>query len=104
MDLNNLLVDPEFFTVSEEAMLGFLSRGLWVAAMCTAPVLAIGGGVGLIMALLQAATQVNETAITFVPKVAAVALVLVVLGPWLTDQLVRYYAELFESIATVRTP
>lgn len=90
--------------MSEEMMLGFLTRGLWVAAMCTAPILAIGGGVGLLMALLGAATQVNETAVTFVPKVASVALVLVFMGPWLTDQLVRYHQELFDTIAQVRTP
>lgn len=90
--------------MSEEMMLGFLNRGLWIAAMCTAPILAIGGGVGLLMALLGAATQVNETAVTFVPKVASVAIVLVILGPWLTDQLVRYHQELFESLAQVHTP
>lgn len=90
--------------MSEEMMLGFLNRGLWVAAMCTAPILAIGGGVGLLMALLGAATQVNETAVTFVPKVASVALVLVFMGPWLTDQLVRFHQELFETVAQVRTP
>lgn len=90
--------------MSEDVMLGFLNRGLWVAAMCTAPLLAVGGGVGLVMALLQAATQVNETAVTFVPKVAAIGLVMVFLGPWLTDQLVRYNTELFEAIAEVRNP
>lgn len=90
--------------MSEEAMLAFLNRGLWLAAKCTAPVLGIGGAVGMIMALLQAATQINETAVTFVPKLAAIGLVFVFLGPWLTDQLVAYHEELFEAIATVHTP
>lgn len=90
--------------MNEQAMLDVLNRGLWVAAMCTAPVLAIGGGVGLLMALLQAATQVNETAVTFVPKITAIGIVLAFLGPWFTDQLVRYHTELFEMISTIRTP
>lgn len=89
--------------MTEEVMLGVLNRGLWIAAICTAPVLAIGGGVGLLMALIQAATQVNETSVTFVPKIAAIGIALAFLGPWFTDQLVRYNAELFEMIATVHT-
>ena len=49
-----------------------LNRAIWVATEIGAPILLIGGGVGLVMALVQAATQLSEPALTFIPKLAAV--------------------------------
>ena len=89
--------------MNEQMMLNILTRGMWVATMCTAPLLAIGGGVGLLVALVQAATQLNEPALTFVPKLAALGIALVFLGPWLTEQLVMYNVELYKLISEVRT-
>ena len=87
--------------MNEQMMLDVLTRSMWVATMCAAPLLILGGGVGLLISMLQAATQINEPAVAFVPKIGALALALVFMGPWLTDQLASFTTELYERVATI---
>ena len=54
--------------------------------------------VGLIVAMFQAATQINEMTLTFIPKLAIVALVLILAGPWMLQVMTDYSRELIESI------
>ena len=72
-------------------------------------VLLVSGGpmlasmlVGLVVGILQATTQIQEQTLSYVPKLIAVFLSLLVLGPWMLMQAVRFARVLFESIATVR--
>ena len=72
-------------------------------------VLLISGGpmlasmlVGLVVGIFQATTQIQEQTLSYVPKLVAVFLSLMVLGPWMLMQSVRFAKALFESIATVR--
>lgn len=78
-----------------------LNRAIWVATEIGAPILLIGGGVGLIMALVQAATQLSEPALTFIPKLAAVMVAMLFMGPWAMAKLTAFYVELYEMIGTV---
>jgi len=57
--------------------------------------------VGLLMALVQAATQLSEPALTFVPKLAARGAALMWLGPWLLQKLVAFNVEMYEGIALI---
>ena len=61
-------------------LLSLAERMLWVTALVAAPVLLASLAVGLVVGLIQAATSVNEQTLTFVPKLAMIALVLVLLG------------------------
>lgn len=63
-----------------------------------APVLLIAAAVGLIVGVLQAVTQVQDQTLSFVPKIAAVALTLLYLLPWLMSQTAEYATELIRSI------
>ena len=65
------------------------------------PLELIGGGVGLLMALVQAATQLSEPALTFIPKLAAVMIAMLFMGPWAMAKLTAFYVELYEMIGTV---
>jgi len=72
-------------------------------------VLLISGGpilasmlVGFVVGIFQATTQIQEQTLSYVPKLIAVFLSLLVLGPWMLMQAVRFARVLFESIATVR--
>ena len=72
-------------------------------------VLLISGGpmlasmlVGFVVSLFQATTQIQEQTLAYVPKLVAVFLTLIVLGPWMLMQAVRFARILFESIAAVR--
>jgi flagellar biosynthetic protein FliQ len=64
-----------------------------------APVLIVSVLVGLVIAVLQAATQVHEQTLTFVPKLIAIGLVLILLGPWMIATMNDFTIRLFETIA-----
>jgi flagellar biosynthesis protein FliQ len=62
------------------------------------PILLVGLGVGLIISVFQAITQIQEQTLTFIPKIVATVAVMVIGGPWMLDQLLQYTAELWLSI------
>lgn len=64
------------------------------------PLLLIAMVVGLIIAILQAATQVHEQTLTFAPKVIAVALALLALGPWMASEVMDFMNYIFELMAS----
>ena len=62
------------------------------------PLLLVGLAVGLIISVFQAVTQIQEQTLTFIPKILATVVVMVVGGPWMLDQLLSYTADLWGSI------
>ncbi|GAB4352391.1 MAG: flagellar biosynthesis protein FliQ [Methylohalobius sp. ZOD2] len=74
---------------------------LWVTLKLAAPILIAVLAVGLLIAMFQAATQINEMTLTFVPKLIVVAIVLVVAGHWMLRLVVGYTRALFESIPSL---
>lgn len=69
--------------------------------MAAAPMLIIGMVIGLLVSIFQAATQINEQTLTFVPKIVAVFVTLVIFGPWLIKLLILFTTGLFETMATL---
>jgi len=65
------------------------------------PVLAVGLAVGVVMSLIQAITQINEPALAFVPKVAAIVATLVLAGPFMLATLRDYTTQLFDHLVQV---
>ncbi|MCX7038852.1 MAG: flagellar biosynthesis protein FliQ [Spirochaetes bacterium] len=65
------------------------------------PILLVGMVVGLIVAILQATTSIQEQTLTFVPKIAAILISLVIFGRFLMQSLVEYTKRLFESIPNI---
>ncbi|MCL2166608.1 MAG: flagellar biosynthesis protein FliQ [Clostridiales bacterium] len=69
-----------------------LLRGaLWTVLRLGAPLLLTSLGVGLIVAIFQAATQIHEQTLTFVPKVLSIAFLLLVLGSWMLTNITDYF-------------
>ncbi|MBC3804999.1 flagellar biosynthesis protein FliQ [Acetobacterium fimetarium] len=66
----------------------------------SAPILILTMLIGLIIAIIQAATSINEQTMTFVPKLAVVAVALVLCGGWMLQQLMDFTMRIFELIAT----
>lgn len=62
------------------------------------PLLLVGLIFGLLISVFQAVTQIQEMTLSFIPKILAVAVVLIVAGPWMLDQMVSYTSELYRSI------
>ena len=87
--------------MTDAAALEVTQRALMLAIMISAPVLGIGLVVGLVVAVFQAATQINEMTLTFIPKIAAVAAALVLFGPWMLNKLVSFTSGLIQSIPTM---
>lgn len=81
--------------------LALADRMLWVAALASAPILITTLAVGLIVGIVQAATSVNEQTLTFVPKLAVTAFVLVVFGASMMGLIGDFTKEIFTQIAQV---
>lgn len=71
-----------------------------IAAVC-APVLLVGLTAGLIVSVFQAATQVSESTLSFLPKIAAVLLTLLIGGGWILEQLTSFTTQMIMRIAEV---
>ncbi|HKJ10009.1 MAG: flagellar biosynthesis protein FliQ [Gammaproteobacteria bacterium] len=69
-----------------------------ITVMLSAPLLIAGLIVGLLVGMFQAATQINEMTLTFIPKLAAVAAVLLFAGHWMLRMLIEFTVHLFHSI------
>lgn len=82
-------------------LLSLADRMLWITALVAAPVLLASVAVGLIVGLIQAATSVNEQTLTFVPKLAAIALVLVLFGASMMALVSDFMQEIFMEIARI---
>ena len=81
------------------SLLALADKMLWVTALAAAPVLLAALAVGLVIGIVQAATSVNEQTLTFVPKLAVTALVLVVFGGAMMGLVVDFTEEIFAEIA-----
>ncbi|GAM03417.1 MULTISPECIES: flagellar biosynthetic protein FliQ [Novosphingobium] len=81
------------------SLLALADKMLWVTALVAAPVLLSALAVGLAVGLVQAATSVNEQTLTFVPKLAVVALVLVLMGSSMMTLVGDFAQEIFAQIA-----
>ncbi len=75
-----------------------LERALFVALIVGGPIVLISMVVGLIISIVQAATSIQEFTITFVPKIIVVAVVTVLLLPWMIDIMVAFTRDLFHHI------
>ena len=84
-----------------QALLALADRMLWVAALASAPVLLATLAVGMTVGIIQAATSVNEQTLTFVPKLAVTAFVLVVFGASMMALIGDFTTEIFAQIAQV---
>jgi flagellar biosynthetic protein FliQ len=86
----------------DTAMVVELGReSLLVAVMIASPMLAIALAVGLLVGIVQAATSINEMTLSFIPKIAALVIVLMILGSWQISVLVDFTRRLFERIPTL---
>ena len=81
------------------SLLALADRMLWVTALVAAPVLLASLAVGLVVGVIQAATSVNEQTLTFVPKLAVIALVMVVLGASMLGLVADFTQDIFDEIA-----
>jgi flagellar biosynthetic protein FliQ len=81
-----------------DAVMEIGRQAMWVSILLTVPLLGASLIVGLVIAIFQAATSINEMTLTFVPKLMTIGLVLLFAGHWMITQLVDYTTQLIENI------
>ena len=81
--------------VTSEA-LSLMQQAITLAIKLAAPLLLVSMAVGLLIAILQAATQIHEQTITFVPKLLLLGLIILAAGPWMMRQLMDFLLRIFE--------
>lgn len=87
--------------MNTQTVLTIAQQALFVTVLVSAPLLLTALAVGLVVSIFQAATQINEMTLSFIPKLLAIFAVLVITGPWMMAQLVDYVQRLFTSIPQV---
>lgn len=85
--------------MTPEAVIEIGQQALQTTLLVAGPMLLAGMAVGLVISIIQAATQVNEMTMTFVPKIVVVFLVMVMSLPWAIGQLTGFTRAMFERIA-----
>jgi flagellar biosynthesis protein FliQ len=87
--------------MNPETVLSLGSQALQLALLLAAPLLLTALAVGVLVGVFQAATQINEMTLSFIPKLLATAAVMVIAGPWMLRLLTEYTRRLIESIPSL---
>ena len=87
--------------MSEASILAIGQQALWVTFLLSAPLLLSALAIGLLVGMLQAATQINEMTLSFIPKLLVLGLALLVAGSWITTTLVDFTRELITNIPSL---
>ena len=81
--------------MTPEFVIGFARQAIEVTLAISMPMLGVGLIVGVLISIIQAATQIQEMTLTFVPKILAVFIALLVAFPWIMDKMITYTRDLF---------
>jgi flagellar biosynthetic protein FliQ len=87
--------------MTPEAVTTIGQQALWVTMLLAAPLLLSALAVGLLVGMFQAATQINEMTMSFIPKLIILALALIVAGPWMLGVIVDYTRQLIGQIPSL---
>jgi len=84
--------------LSEGQIITIAQQAIYTGIIIAAPMLGLGLIVGLIIAVFQATTQINEQTLVFIPKILAVAIALLLFGPWIIKTMTEFTTNLYDSI------
>ncbi len=87
--------------MTPEATLTLLNNALWITVIVAAPILLSVLAIGVLIGMLQAATQINEMTLSFIPKLIVLFFTLLLAGPWMLNTLVNYVTNLITNIPTL---
>ena len=84
--------------MTPESVMTIGRQALELTLLISAPLLLSALAVGLLVSVFQAATQINEMTLSFIPKLIAILVMLVVAGPWMITMMVEYTRRLLENL------
>ncbi len=88
--------------MSQGLVLGILNQTMYEILILSVPLLGVGLVIGLIISIFQATTSIQEQTLTFVPKLIAILLLMVFLGPFLANHLINFTKNLFDLIGQAK--
>ena len=84
--------------MNQDVVISLAMQAMSLAMKVALPLLLAGLVVGLLISIFQAVTQIQEMTLAFIPKIVAIGVVLVVMGPWMLGQIVTYTQQLYNGI------
>ena len=84
--------------MDQDTVVSLATQAMMLSLKIAGPILVLGLIIGLLVSIFQAVTSIQEQSLSFIPKIVGVAVLIVVLGPWMLDQLVGYAQNLYMSI------
>jgi flagellar biosynthetic protein FliQ len=87
--------------MDQDTVVNLATQAMILSLKIAGPILLLGLIIGLLVSIFQAVTSIQEQSLSFIPKVVGVAVLIVVLGPWMLDQLVGYAQSLYMSIPSL---
>ena len=85
--------------ISESAVLDIARDAIYTIIITSAPLLLVSLIIGLIVSIFQTVTSIQEQTLTFVPKIIAIVLTLILLGSWMMNTMVEYTVQLWSSFS-----
>ena len=87
--------------MTQDTVMQLASQMLWVTILIAAPLLLSALAVGLLVGMFQAATQINEMTLSFIPKLGILVVALFIFGPWMLSNIVDFTQQLYNSIPSI---
>jgi flagellar biosynthesis protein FliQ len=87
--------------MDQDTVVNLATQAMVLSLKIAGPILILGLIIGLLVSIFQAVTSIQEQSLSFIPKIVGVAVLIVVLGPWMLDQLVGYAQNLYMSIPSL---
>jgi flagellar biosynthetic protein FliQ len=87
--------------MNQDTVVSLSTQAMKLAIEIGGPMMLVGLVVGLVVSIFQAVTSIQEQSLSFIPKIVGLAAVIVILGPWMLDQLVTYAQNLYTSIPSL---
>jgi flagellar biosynthetic protein FliQ len=87
--------------MNQDTVVTLATQAMTLALEVAGPMLLVGLVVGLVVSIFQAVTSIQEQSLSFIPKIVGLAVLIVILGPWMLGQLVSYAQNLYTSIPSL---
>ena len=87
--------------MTQDTVMHLANQTLWVTILIAAPLLLSALAIGLLVGMFQAATQINEMTLSFIPKLGILVVALLIFGPWMLSNIVDFTEQLFTSIPSL---
>jgi flagellar biosynthetic protein FliQ len=87
--------------MNQESVMTLAHQAMYVGLLLAAPLLLVALVVGLVVSLFQAATQINETTLSFIPKLLAIVVTMVIAGPWMLTTMLDYLRHTLTNIPSL---